>query len=480
MLVDAQNECLSLEYCNGLCRELDGLYVELSAYCEQAKVLLPGNVDRIELEDKLVEICTTRDKLKALVQCTVAFSSLNEKNQDYYLHSAGYGLATSGITARRLLMSVLINFADKQHFTLLHLLILSEDVDTIFDLFVKLNKLFDVNVTVDIDDPSYISSLADLSTWHMRLHGYTVTELMLAGYGCYDLQAGGYEAIELKRAKCDLGSIIMAGYPAKDLIDIKITLSDIVHAGAITPSTAPNPKEGNSYYSVSALVSAGCPIEDFKRSGFSATELRSANCNCTAEDLFKSGYMCEEVCMLGIPAAELKAAGYSVPPPVHGGKRYYTVLQLRLGGYTVSDCRNHSGNYEFTVGELYQGGYTCKQLRQAGYTAKQLVGAVPFDQVSAVVGNQLIPNSEILQAKFMPAELCIAKIPCGDVKETELYLTRDILTAGYTVLEYKEAGYSASELRHFLPLCTNANFLAKQKYSLPQLVMLKQWLETNN
>jgi hypothetical protein len=69
-------------------------------------------------------------------------------------------------------------------------------------------------------------------------------------------------------------------------------------------------------------------------------------------------------------------------------------------------------------------------------------------------------------------------VSCAALRESELFLDKDILTAGYTVLQCKQAGFSASQVRHALPMCVSATALAKQKYSLVELVMLKQWLET--
>lgn len=110
---------------------------------------------------------------------------------------------------------------------------------------------------------------------------------------------------------------------------------------------------------------------------------------------------------LGFKAADFYAIGCTVKE-LHQTK--LTISQLRVGGYTASDCKGASCH---TAEKLRDGGYTCVQLREALYTV-----------------------AECKEAGFSLVQLRDGGCPASELR-----------AIGYAAAEMRAAGFAIRELR---------------------------------
>jgi intracellular multiplication protein IcmE len=194
---------------------------------------------------------------------------------------------------------------------------------------------------------------------------------------------------------------------------------------------------------VQAAIKGGAKIEDLKKAGCTASQLRAAG--ISASDMKVGGF----------DVAALKTAGYSALDMKNAG---FSAADLRKGG--VSGCELRSAG--FTAGQLKDGGYSDDELRGAGYTPEDIKTAtgIPAGMTADDIRKAGCSTEALKQeraagvsaaaihkiAGCSAAQLKAAGYSAKDLKDAG-FSAKDLKDAGYSAKDLKDAGFTAGELR---------------------------------
>lgn len=213
-------------------------------------------------------------------------------------------------------------------------------------------------VSVQSIDTALDQRLSGCTAPQMRYAGYSLQQLVDAGYDTTELRSAGYELRELKDVGCSTTQLKGAGYSAWDLKLADFSLLSIYHAG----------------YTVRELLDAPFDPEDLRNvCGIASRSIREAvqgvtkvreilgdvdvpdNVRYNAKELKDMGKSAAEVREMGFSAGKLKNAGFSL-------------VELRMAGFNVRQVRAA----KFSIDEVRQAGYTIREMIDCGYFAKDL------------------------------------------------------------------------------------------------------------
>jgi intracellular multiplication protein IcmE len=225
---------------------------------------------------------------------------------------------------------------------------------------------------------------------------------------------------------------------------------------------------------LAAVKQSACSIESLqnaKRAGVSATELRQLGCSSDqlksagydAPNLLKAGFSLQDLKRLGYGLDALRGAGVCTCDLKHAG---YSAIQLKQAGFNAADLKCAC----FSDEELRQAGFvpgqTTSNLPKSNCDPERLIqaraqGASPSELrnlgCSASQLQQVgLSASELRQAGFSPDELKAAGFSAGELLAAGFspeslkqvgFSARDMRAAGLSTAELRDAGYGIQELK---------------------------------
>lgn len=209
---------------------------------------------------------------------------------------------------------------------------------TVDDLYLP--HLFDVNL-YNILNNKTIQFYLGVGIVDLKMAGFTITNLLDAGYDILDVKNIGYNQNDFIIANYTIDYLKFVGYSVFDLKLIGYTnISDLLHIGY-------------SYYDIRI---AEYTIMDFKLAGYTITNFKLAG--YTKIELFDAGYSIFDLKMAGYTIDDFNNAGFSMIDLDSNG---YTLTDFVLAGYALFEIIN-TGFYSFT--ELKENGITAAQIKK--------------------------------------------------------------------------------------------------------------------
>jgi len=272
-----------------------------------------------------------------------------------------------------------------------------------------------------------------ISLTDMIIGGYSVPQLMTAGYTAKELVDADTRAPDKKITAAQLKA---AGYTAKNLFDAGFTALQLVEAD--TTSTK---------FTAAQLKAAGYTATQLKAANFTAKELVTANFKLADLSVRKTGagYNATELKDAGFSVSALKGEGYNISVISAAG---FSIPELLAGGFTKKEVATIK-----SVADLKAAGWTPAQLKDAGFNASQLKGDGPVPHFTAAElvrakGVNLFTATELKIAGYTAADLFAAGFTANQLVEAANndkrpgvigYSVNELYTAGYTVESIKAA-----------------------------------------
>ena len=220
------------------------------------------------------------------------------------------------------------------------------------------------------------------------------------GVSLSNLRAAGCQAATLRSEKFTARELKDAGYPAVELHDVGFTIGELFVVFAPNELQACVGPSGSIY---AELAKAGVSAEDLWHNGVEAGSLKPAG--YTATDLADAGYTCRELREASFSLQEIKHVGYDGNAMWDAG---FSISELRAAGFEATAFRPRA-----SAEELIDGGFDIESLRNAG---------IPISSISL---------SAMKKAGATALEL----------RTQHGFKATDLLRAGYTLTELKQAGY---------------------------------------
>ena len=287
----------------------------------------------------------------------------------------------------------------------------------------------------------------------LKDEGVGLFALKAANTPIADLRAAGYKSYRLKKQ----------GYTAAQLIKGGYTATELYGEGGADGFSAKELRDANAPFLAAALQGAGYTCKELREGGYTSEELRSKG--FTAQELHGGGYPLPDLFRAGYPPAELKAIGYGAAA-LHGvGLDAPTLLAL---GFRVPSLRKAG----LGVADLHQAGVSAADMVQGGYGAAELAGPPLQLGVSALKGLGFGAKAIRETGLFVPRELSVAGFTRDELRQGG-YARRQfeaitgkglspsptveaLRSRGYLVDELKRIGFSAAECREGGYTCKEA------------------------
>ncbi len=371
------------------------------------------------------------------------------------------------------------------------------------------NQTYPVDYTVSgtpITNASSISSrsVLPISLTELTTSGYTTADLKLMGYTATQLKAAFHTLTQLSGAGFTAGELKEATFSVTELRDVKngsnvnyFTPQQVIQAG-FDASTL---KNLGGYSALELKQYGSFTLSQLADISYSANQLKNANYSVTELRDVKNGsnvnyFTPQQVIQAGFDASTLKNDGeYSALQLKQYGSftlsqlvdATYTINQLKDANYSVTelrDVKNGSNVNYFTPQQVIQvgfdistlknlGGYSALELKQYGsftlsqladisYSASELKNAnysvTELKNIKNGSNVNYFTTQQVIQAGFDASTLKNdGEYSASQLKELGSYNLIDLIGAGYSTSNLKDAQYSVSDLKNAKD--TNNNYL---------------------
>ncbi len=324
--------------------------------------------------------------------------------------------------------------------------------------------------------------------------GISVADLVTAGFTLTNFKGNNYPALvltksfnpgQLQQVGYLNSDILAAGYPPS-VLKSYFSVSEL--KGALFTAS-----ELKSEYSVAQLKAGGYTANNLSGS-FTIQELVSGNFG--AQDLKDAGYSISQL-VSHFSTAQLEQAGFSSTEIANASQpiasvedliaQNYNVLQIKNAGYGLAALKSHFSiqalKSAFTDLQIITGGYQISELRNGGYTPKNLVdngvdinnlrsGGYTAEQMRLSLYNintlqQLGYNdSEIIGGGYSVIQLRDANYSANLLHNTYNYTGQQLKQAGYLVSDMRSANFNLTTL---IGLGYNATQLKAGQFNVSEL-----------